>query len=77
MRLGSCLRRLPPGTAGVVWLLWQKVIGRAIDSSAESVEIGVHRGLLVDGVIGTAGFGLSAPNPFCTDISVESIICGG
>jgi hypothetical protein len=54
--------------------LWQKVIGRAINDSAEGVEIGVHRGLRAGGVLGTADFGLSALNPFCTVILVESII---
>jgi hypothetical protein len=34
----------------------------------------VHRGLLVDGVADTADFGLSASNPFCAAIFVESII---
>jgi hypothetical protein len=40
--------------------LWQKVVGCAINHGAESVEVGVHRGLRADGVIGTVGFGLSA-----------------
>jgi hypothetical protein len=61
-------------SAGVTGSLWQKIIGRAINDGAEGVEVGVHRGLLVDGVFGTADFGLSAPNPFCAAIFVESII---
>jgi hypothetical protein len=59
---------------GVSLPLWQKVIGCAINEGAEGVEVGVHRGLLVDGVSDTADFGPSASNPFCTAIFVESII---
>jgi hypothetical protein len=40
----------------------------------KSVEVGVHRGLQVDGVLDTADFGLSVLNPFTTAIAVESII---
>ena len=54
--------------------LGQKVIRRAINNGAEGVEVGVHRGLRANGVLGTADFGLSASNPFCTVILVESII---
>jgi hypothetical protein len=55
--------------------LWQKVIGCAINVGAESVEVGVHRGLRVDGVSDTADFGLSALFSFGSmAISVESII---
>jgi len=63
--------RLAPG---VSLPLWQKIIGCAINKGAEGVEVGVHRGLLVDGVSDTADFGPSASNPFCTGIFVESII---
>jgi len=64
--------RPPSGVAG---LLWQKVIGCAINVRAESVEVGVHRGLRVDGVLDTADFGLSALSSFPeVAISVESII---
>jgi hypothetical protein len=63
--------RLSPG---VSLLLWQKIIGCAINEGAESVEVGVHRGLLVDGVLDTVDFGLSVSNPFYTGIFVESII---
>ena len=59
---------------GVGFLLWQKIIGCAINDGAEGVEVGVHRGLQADGVSDTADFGLSASNPFCTVISVASII---
>ena len=59
---------------GVSFGLWQKIIGRAINDGAEGVEVGVHRGLLVDGVLDTVDFGLSASNPFCATIFVESII---
>jgi hypothetical protein len=60
---------------GVAPLLWQKIICCAINEGAEGVEVGVHRGLLVDGVLGTVDFGSSASNPFCAVILVESIIC--
>lgn len=60
--------------AGVRLSFWQQIIGCAINEGAEGVEVGVHRGLLVDGVIGTVDFGLSASNPFCSAIFVESII---
>jgi hypothetical protein len=53
---------------------WQKIIGCAINEGAESVEVGVHRGLQADGVSDTADFGLSASNPFLAAIFVESII---
>jgi polyisoprenoid-binding protein YceI len=46
----------------------------AINGNAESVEVGVHRGLQVDGVVRTADFGLSVQNPIATAIAVESII---
>ena len=52
----------------------QEIVGCAINDRAESVEVGVHRGLLVDGVVSTADFGLSVENPFATAIAVESII---
>jgi hypothetical protein len=59
---------------GVGFLLWQKIIGCAINDGAEGVEVGVHRGLQADGVSDTADFGSSASNPFCTVIFVASII---
>jgi hypothetical protein len=52
----------------------QEIVCRAINSDAESVEVGVHRGLQVDGVISTADFGLSAQNPSNTALAVESLI---
>jgi hypothetical protein len=61
----------PPAGVGS---LWQKIIGRAINDGAEGVEVGVHRGLRAGGVFGTVDFGLSASNPSCTAILVESII---
>ena len=45
-----------------------------IDVDAEAVEVGVHRGLLVDGDGGTVALGPSASNPFCTAMFVESVI---
>lgn len=54
--------------------LWQKVVSCAIDDGAESVEVGVHRGLRADGVLGTVGFGLSALLSLDRLNLVESII---
>ena len=54
--------------------LGKEIVGCAIDGGAESVEVGVQRGLLVDGVVNTADFGLSAPNPLITAFAVESTI---
>jgi len=54
--------------------LWQKIVGCAIDDRAESVEVGVHRGLRADGALGTVGFGLSAFVSLDTGHLVESII---
>jgi hypothetical protein len=54
--------------------LWQKIVGCAIDDGAESVEVGVHRGLRADGVFGTVGFGLSALLSLDRLDLVESII---
>ena len=54
--------------------LWQKVVGCAINDRAESVEVGVHRGLRADGVLGTVGFGLSALLSLHRLNLVESII---
>jgi hypothetical protein len=65
------VRGFPPGVCPP---LWQKIIGCAINDGAESVEVGVHRGLQADGVSDTADFGLSASNPFLAVISVASII---
>ena len=52
----------------------QEIVGGDINRGAEGVEVGVHRGLRVDGAIATADFGPSAPSPFTTARSVESII---
>jgi hypothetical protein len=46
--------------AGVPSRLRQKVVGCAMADGAESVEVGVRRGLRAGGVSGTVGFGLSA-----------------
>ena len=59
---------------GVALCLWQKIVGCAIDDRAESVEVGVHRGLRADGVLDTVGFGLSALLSLATGELVESII---
>ena len=61
-------------TARVGARLGQKVVGGDINRGAEGVEVGVHRGLRVDGAIATVDFGPSARSPFTTARSVESII---
>jgi hypothetical protein len=50
------------------------MIAWAINDGAESVEVGVDRGLSVDGCFSTVDFGLSASNPPITAFAVESII---
>jgi hypothetical protein len=70
--LGIC--QLP---APVPRLLRQEIIRRAINTRAEQVEVGVHRGLRADGVLDTADFDLSAADPCTpptTPQAVESII---
>jgi hypothetical protein len=57
-----------PGPGG------QEIVRRAINDGAESVEVGVHRGLSVDGCFSTVDFGLSASNPLPTGNPVESTI---
>ena len=54
--------------------LWQEIVGCAINDRAESVEVGVHRGLQADGDLGTVGFGLSALLSLDGANLVESII---
>lgn len=61
-------------TTGVAGLLGQEIVCRAINDGAESVEVGVHRGLSVDGCFSTADFGLSVSNPSITAAAVESTI---
>ncbi len=65
----SLIRRL-----ALAACLWQEIVGCAIDDGAESVEVGVHRGLRADGVFGTVGFGLSALLSLDRLNLVESII---
>jgi hypothetical protein len=72
--------------AGVSGLLGQEIVRRAINADTEKVEVGVHRGLQVDGDLITANFGLSASKPsitacqggsaepFCSTGAVESTI---
>jgi hypothetical protein len=67
------LRVCDPST-GVSWPLRQEIVRRAENGDAESVEVGVHRGLQVDGALDTADFGLSAKNPSDTATPVESTI---
>ena len=61
-------------TAGIGLALWQQVVGCAIHHGAESVEVGVHRGLRVDDAMSTVGFGLSALSSLGRANLVESII---
>ncbi len=49
--------------AGVARGLGQEIVGRAVDTDAQQVEVGVHRGLQVDGAVSTADFGLPSPGP--------------
>jgi hypothetical protein len=60
--------------AGIPALLWQKIIGCAINDGAEGVQVGVHRSLQADDVVNTVDFGPSASYPFCSDMFVASII---
>src|SRR5450830_304874 len=62
----------PP--AGVPSCLWQKIVSCAINDRAESVEVGVHRGLQADDANDTVGFGLSALLSLGRLNLVESII---
>ena len=59
---------------GVSSLLRQEIVCCAINGDAESVEVGEHRGLQVDGGLVTADFGLSASNPLNAALAVESLI---
>ena len=61
-------------TARVCPGLGQKVVGGDMNRGAEGVEVGVHRGLRVDGASATVDFGPSARVPSTTARSVESII---
>jgi hypothetical protein len=54
--------------------LGQEVVGRAVDTDQQQVEVGVHRGLLVDGVEDTADFDLPPLVPIATAGAVASII---
>jgi hypothetical protein len=60
--------------AGVGGPAGQEIVRGDINRGAEGVEVGVHRGLRVDGAIATADFGPSARGPFSTARSVASII---
>jgi len=66
--------RVGEHSACVARRLGKEIVRRAINRGAEKVEVGVHRGLLVDGVLSTADFGLSASNPSNTATAVESLI---
>ena len=59
---------------GISRSLWQQVVSRAVDTDQEQVEVGVHRGLLVDGVTDTADFDLLTLVPIATTETVASII---
>ena len=52
--------RVGDSAPGIPGLLRQEIVRRAINGGAESVEVGVHRGLSVDGCLSTVDFGLSA-----------------
>ncbi|MDQ6750067.1 MAG: hypothetical protein M3Z33_04860 [Actinomycetota bacterium] len=67
------LRVCDPAT-GVAPALRQEIVGRAINGSAESVEVGVHVASWSTVPMDTADFGLSAENPLITAFAVESTI---
>jgi hypothetical protein len=76
-RLGDTERddlRVCDHPPGVPCRFRQEIVSSAINDRAESVEVGVHRGLLVDGDFSTADFDLSATNPSNTATAVESLI---
>jgi hypothetical protein len=76
-RLGNAERddlRVCDHATGVPWRFGQEIVSSAINHGAEKVEVGVHRGLLVDGVFSTADFDLFTQNPWNTAKAVESII---
>ena len=62
----------------VARLLWQEIVSAAINSDAEEIEVGVHRGPQADGALDTADFDLPAQMPFrqppTATPAVESII---
>jgi hypothetical protein len=60
--------------AGVGRGAGQEIVGGDMNRGAEAVEVGVHRGLRVDGARDTADLGPSAQAPCPTARSVESII---
>jgi hypothetical protein len=64
----------PGNGAGAVAFECEEVVAGPVNDGAESVEVGVHRGLQVDGALDTADFGLSAHHPSNTAQAVESII---
>jgi hypothetical protein len=59
---------------GIPRTLREQIVRCAIDSDAEQVEVGVHRGLLVDGAVDTADFDLPHPVPIRHGYAVASII---
>jgi hypothetical protein len=59
---------------GAVAFECEEVVAGPVNDGAESVEVGVHRGLQVDGALDAADFGLSAHHPSNTAQAVESII---
>jgi hypothetical protein len=63
--------RLDPETVAVRVDV-RKIVGCEIDDRAESVEVGVHRGLWVDGDECSADLGLSASPSSPTSRYVES-----
>ena len=60
--------------AGVASPRGQEIVGGDINRGAEGVEVGVHRGLRVNGAIATVNFDPSALSPGSTAKSVESVI---
>jgi hypothetical protein len=66
--------RIAEAPARVARTVGQEVVGCAVDTDQEQVEVGVHRGLLVDDVQDTADFDLPLHAPIATAVAVASII---
>ena len=60
--------------AGVPRPLRQEIVGRAINRSEKSVEVGVHVASWSTVPMDTADFGLFPPKPLNTATAVESLI---
>jgi len=64
----------PGEGAGGVAFECEEVVAGPVNDGAESVEVGVHRGLRADGADDTVGFDFSVSLSLCMPDLVESII---